>query len=430
MSELYIFTDTNLFMHYMRLDQVDWRALSGTKKVIIVLSPAVIVELDKHKNQHPVRRLKDRARDIVSWIKTLKHGAEVAPGVSVEFLVREPAPRFFADGLDPAVPDDRIIASVLERAASGQAVAVATDDTTLSLKVRARDIRWIEVPEDCRLKEEPDPLEAENARLRRENRELAHRLPKPVLLWTEDQENKELTITLGAPEGDPPPKPNQMRRLHRPLPLRKGPTSVDPWARFTLGMLTDDEINAHNKALVEFYTRYEQYYAAEMEWRDRSRRVLGLDFTVSNQGTSSANDVTVTVAFPERLTLIDPKKQPPRPDRPQPPRTPEPGTAGGLARLMAGISGATGYASPLGDIAALYRTSDFRRPILNHDRNSVRFDLPKLQHGWLYNLDPVYCLADPSLVGSAASLAVETSADELPSAVKAKLVLKVSDGAA
>ena len=424
MSELYIFPDTNVLMHYARPDQIDWCTLSDARKVILTLAPVVIGELDKHKNQHPIRRLKDRAREIASWMRLLEDGAVLKPGVSVEFLVREPAASFFSDGLDPGVADDRIIACMLEWATSGHAVAVATNDTLLSRKVWARDIRWIEVPERHRLKEEPDPLKAENARLKRENHELVHRLPKPVLRWTEDQERKALTVTLAAPDGDLPPRPDQMRILRQPLPPRNGPTSEDPWARLRLGMLSDSDIVVYNKQLSEFYDQYERYYEEELQWRDRSRRILDLNFSLGNQGTSSANDVTVTMTFPERLRVIQPKQLPARPDRPQPPAIPQPGVPGGLAAMM---TGATAYASPL-DIAALFGPKiDVQRPILNVDRNSVRFDLLKLQHGWVTELDPVCCVADPSLIGSAAVISIEISADELPAAVTGELVLKVTE---
>jgi hypothetical protein len=96
MAMLYIFPDTNLLMHFQRIDELDWKALTGTGDIVVVLAPAVVKELGKHKDQHPIKKLRQRARKLNSWLrqmrsnedKRLKNGVilEVATAEPLEFL--------------------------------------------------------------------------------------------------------------------------------------------------------------------------------------------------------------------------------------------------------------------------------------------------------------------------------------------------------
>lgn len=64
----YVIYDTNTAMHCKRADQIDWPALTKCDEVILVATPIFLKELDKHKNTHPSRRLRNRAKDYMSWL--------------------------------------------------------------------------------------------------------------------------------------------------------------------------------------------------------------------------------------------------------------------------------------------------------------------------------------------------------------------------
>ncbi|MGB8369799.1 MAG: PIN domain-containing protein [Verrucomicrobiia bacterium] len=62
----YLFVDTNVLLHYRRLEEINWLSLSKSDEVVIVLCPAVIRELDEHKVSHPQNKFRKRAQEIIA----------------------------------------------------------------------------------------------------------------------------------------------------------------------------------------------------------------------------------------------------------------------------------------------------------------------------------------------------------------------------
>jgi rRNA-processing protein FCF1 len=47
----YLFLDTNVYLHYMDFEQIDWKELIDSDFTIVV-PPIVIREIDKHKDNN------------------------------------------------------------------------------------------------------------------------------------------------------------------------------------------------------------------------------------------------------------------------------------------------------------------------------------------------------------------------------------------
>ena len=56
-----IFPDTNLFLHYRPLSEIDWCSLLQSNAVEIEIAPVVTRELEEQKTLNPSRKLRDRA---------------------------------------------------------------------------------------------------------------------------------------------------------------------------------------------------------------------------------------------------------------------------------------------------------------------------------------------------------------------------------
>jgi hypothetical protein len=61
-----IFPDTNVFLHYRRLTEIDWCAQSSATTVTMIVGPVVTGELQEQKTLDPSRKLRDRADASVS----------------------------------------------------------------------------------------------------------------------------------------------------------------------------------------------------------------------------------------------------------------------------------------------------------------------------------------------------------------------------
>jgi rRNA-processing protein FCF1 len=56
-----LFLDTNIYLHYQSFDQIDWWKLLTSRRNTLSVSSVVLNELDKHKDEHRIRRIRKRA---------------------------------------------------------------------------------------------------------------------------------------------------------------------------------------------------------------------------------------------------------------------------------------------------------------------------------------------------------------------------------
>lgn len=127
----HILIDTNLALHYLRPDQVDWCALTGCSQVVLVATPTFIRELEKQKVQNPSAKLRKRAGTYIKWLAGFARNPalEVRSATTWHFIPTEPHIDFRQHSLAVDIADDHLIASAISYAPSGDSkVYVATAD--------------------------------------------------------------------------------------------------------------------------------------------------------------------------------------------------------------------------------------------------------------------------------------------------------------
>src|SRR5438270_12693197 len=121
MKPLYAFIDTNIFLHYQPFDQIKWTEILGSDNVVLVATPVVIRELDKHKDQHRISAIRDRARAALKKIEQIvleDATAGLPEGVGLKYA-EEPTIDFQQYGLRVETNDDHLIASCLAHLTAG-----------------------------------------------------------------------------------------------------------------------------------------------------------------------------------------------------------------------------------------------------------------------------------------------------------------------
>jgi hypothetical protein len=189
----HVFLDTNTLLHYRRPDQIDWCAFLGADAVMLVVTPALIDELEAQKAYaNRSRKLKDRANASIKWIAQYiecEEPVELRPGVKLLFVRESPMIDFAAHRLSQMVADDQLIASALQfRQETGAHIVFVSNDTGLRLKLQPRGLKGTAPPEDARLPEEMDDAEKEMAELRRELARHQSRRPKLFLTFQDGRE--------------------------------------------------------------------------------------------------------------------------------------------------------------------------------------------------------------------------------------------------
>jgi rRNA-processing protein FCF1 len=152
-AEVLVVPDTNALLRQPDL-AVHARAVTGGP-CTVVLMPTVMAELDDLKDRGRTPDVRDQAARAVRRIKGLRDRGDLRTGVCVEGRVsfraehREVRTRDVLDWLDPDVPDDRLLASVLDLQARHAAatVVIVTGDMNLQTKAAAVGVPFVERPD-------------------------------------------------------------------------------------------------------------------------------------------------------------------------------------------------------------------------------------------------------------------------------------------
>jgi len=73
------FPDSNLFMHFRSLNEIDWCEFLQASAVEIKIAPVVTSELEKQKTLNPLRKLRERADNVLKFAVGI--GGSYGPGV-------------------------------------------------------------------------------------------------------------------------------------------------------------------------------------------------------------------------------------------------------------------------------------------------------------------------------------------------------------
>ena len=137
--------DTHVLLHFQPPEQVDWKTVTGTDTVRIILPLRVIEELDMSKYRER-DDIADRARRLLSQLWALLSPTAGGPvkireGVTIEVPVDDGPRQRTLDA------DQEILNQCLMLKAVGQAVRLISDDTGLSIRATAQEVTVIPMPE-------------------------------------------------------------------------------------------------------------------------------------------------------------------------------------------------------------------------------------------------------------------------------------------
>jgi rRNA-processing protein FCF1 len=365
-----VFLDTNLYLHYLSFEQVDWCKFLESGRVTLYVPAVIIRELDKHKDEHPVQRIRRRAASVCKRLFHLydSGAGEVRRGVDVHFEPFDPQIEFASHRLNPARGDDCLLAAAIElKQRDGECeIVVVTNDVGLLMKASHHGITTWKPPAELKLTEEPDAGEKRLKDLERQIQQASvPALPQLALLFVGGTEHAAYTIphpepslSLNSllksaeirrqyPKAAPPEKVITLADRQR---LRDAARNLDNAEQIaetivTLGEMLQQvhplDVEQYNNELEQFYTAYDEYLRQAVEYDNRWRRTLMIEVHLSNDGTCPAEDVDVMLDFPAGITVraegdVSSPPEPPQP--PEPPRSLGGKAFGYLAKKLRGLA--------------------------------------------------------------------------------------------
>jgi hypothetical protein len=373
-----IIVDTNMFLHFRRLDELDWCELSGAAHCSVVVAPVLMRELERAKVHNPNAKLRERAKDAVAWLASKIENEDpiaLREEVTLIFDEQEPLIDFAEHRLSRDIADDHLIASALDWGMrSGHDVAIASADSGLALKLRSRPIHFLQPAEKWRL---PDAVDVERAELRELRRELdRERMRRPSLTV---QFIEGGTTIEAAP--DPVERPRSAEELRASLPpmTLKDYTALDNRTEPGVRVYEHEPVDQYNKELEEYFAEYDLFLGRHSDWAEQEGRTIELSFVLANAGGRPASNIDVRLNFPTHVTTIAESRGPDEPDEPEPPVKPVPqGRSRQSGKLMA---------IPIGP-----EMPSESAPKVSRDCRSVDYFVRQLKHDCAEELDPILVL--------------------------------------
>ena len=331
MGNMYLVIDTTVPLHYKSIDQIDWSNISGCKTPTIYVPLVVIEELDKHKDQHKLRKMRERARKALALIDKIigeSFSGQLRNNVQLVVGSEDPEVDWEALNLDKNKPDHRVIASALSMASDSNQVAVVQRDYGIKLTLRRLKLQPIELPEDLQLEDALDESDRELKELRLENERLKSQFPK-LCLKSEEASNRGLIVVdPELPSYSMAEQEEILERLREKYPLMKreniriGPSSLE-LASMSL-VITDKQRESYNDKLRTFYEEHLNWLAKTRDLKNKMLLLMPLDLWVFNSGSCPAQDVDVKILFPNCVSVMLGENTLELPHRPKPPEKPEP----------------------------------------------------------------------------------------------------------
>jgi len=212
-----VFPDTNLFLHYRPLNEIDWCRFLQAASVEIKIATVVTRELEEQKVLHQSQKMRDRAATAVKLLVKYLGQSQVRDGVTLEFLVKEPDADFAASrGFNLKLGDDRLIGTLLlyREEHPGVRCVLATSDLPLKVKASHYQIELAIPSETLRLPSEPDPLEKKNKQLEAELRRYKSREPALDISFEDGGNHARFRIKSQSDDSESEPEiQNQVPRL-------------------------------------------------------------------------------------------------------------------------------------------------------------------------------------------------------------------------
>lgn len=298
----YLFLDTNIYLHYIDVEQIDWNEVVGDTNITIVVPRITIREIDQHKDQS---RGKIQKRAKVISAKFAQAFLEEKTFKYPFALCDEPAASSFDGGkFNIHINDDWFILSALHSNYDVADIVVISSDTNLLLKAKENGLNFKRMLEKYQLKEELSDEEKEIKALKVELEKYRNRQPKLSILF----ENRDSKIIFKKPQERDLKEELilYMRNLKNKNPYEKK-TNIDLYNSLgiSLPLYSQEQIDQYNQELNDYFKEEEEYRHFLLQKEILDERFREISFCIKNDGTDQTGDMDIFIEFPAHVKLYN-----------------------------------------------------------------------------------------------------------------------------
>lgn len=298
-----VFPDCNALLHFQTPDQFLWDQLLGTRDVEVVVSQTLLGELDT-KSWGGTDAIRPRAKDRRAWLMARRKASDftLGGGGTLSFATARHGLSMEREGLNPQSGDDNMLAEVIssQRSNPGVRHVLLTADSTLQTRAPAFGVDTMEPPADLSAPLSDD-ARRQIRKLNEEIQRLQHKAPRLQLQFDEGGEHRV------------------------PLPARRVPSDDEVAAQLAAARRDHLYIAATDSADLQYsakrstwpgHARFEAYnesldrYFADLERYVREGFLhdpltFEIPVELHNSGGAPAEDISVTLAFPPGVFIME-----------------------------------------------------------------------------------------------------------------------------
>ncbi len=299
----YLFLDTNIYIHYIDVEQINWNKIVGDADITIVVPRITLREIDQHKDQNR-GKIQKRAKAI-----SAKFAQIFLDGKTFKYtfaLCDEPAASSFDGGkFNIHINDDWFILSALHSNYDVADIVVISSDTNLLLKAKENGLDFRKMSDEYRLKEELSDEEKEIKALKAELEKYKNRQPKPSVIF-EKEESDKLILKRPNKRDLEDELSIYMENLKKEYPYWERGKVCTSSNLFGLNLLvTQEQIDKYNAELNDYFEEEEEFQRFLLQKDILDERFRELSFGISNDGNAQTGDMNVFIEFPEHINLYN-----------------------------------------------------------------------------------------------------------------------------
>ena len=361
MATTYFFADTNLFLHYKPLREVDWRLLGHFDDVEVVVCRTVQREIDELKGGREGRRSRRARRAASIFLKIVQHGPQQekanSPRVLLSMYERSLPSKDLDDQLDYTKNDDCIIGFLAQFKAENPSadVRLLTGDSGPVHTAINLNLPYAITPNAWRLPPEPDERDRKIEQLTQQVKELQTQEPEFDFLCDQllGPRSGHVEITYEAFQ---PLTSRERDQLLERLQNRYPPNVVSP-------------TRVSTKVVSEYEDRdYPAWISECQKWMDYVHGIVQLEHcpeltvSIQNKGSRPATNALIEIRASKDLGLTAPMTELrecgliPVMERPKPPDQPQPQAS--WPTMINDLTGLSSLALPELDFARHFRDQE------------------------------------------------------------------------
>jgi hypothetical protein len=337
-SHVTAFLDTNIFLHFLPFDDVDWRKELTTRAVHLRIASVVIKELNKRKDGPGVDHVRDRARKTLRRIRevALQGSGRLKESVHLSCEGRPAVMDLRSRGLDPDWQDDCILASVIEFKEQNPAehVVLVTDDPGAALRAHTYGVASASLSDELRIPPQPDQKQERIRELEGRLREVEKGLPKLEIAFADGRLHGEFPITPDVSVTVADAAAYVETHIAPQFTERNGRT----WQTLAVQAKEQDGISEGLASLMQSVGSFAElmamkassdvamylhhcrdYLVALQRYRNESARIKELPLVLRNVGTVPAEEINIVLCVPKAVGIFPTGRLPAPPFPPVPP---------------------------------------------------------------------------------------------------------------